>query len=67
MRPALVSGDMGLLDALIVAAYANRVAGSYARPTPATQVTGIVRHISDALMDVMRNKEERLEEAKRVR
>lgn len=64
---ALIGGDMGLLDALIVAAYTNRVAGSYAKPTPATLIMEIIHHISDALPDVFRDKEKRLEAARRVR
>ncbi len=64
---ALVGADFGLPEALILAAYVNRVAGSYAKPNPATQVMEIIHHISDALTDVFKDKEKRLEAARRVR
>ena len=46
---ALSASGMNIERAAIVAAQANRLAGSYAKPTPATQVMEIIRYIPEAL------------------
>jgi hypothetical protein len=48
----MVSG-MPVPNASLAAARANRVAGSYAKPTPATQVMEIIFHIPRALEKVL--------------
>ncbi len=50
---ALTESGMAVKDAAVVAAKANRLAGSYAKPTPATQVMEIIRHIPRALEEVL--------------
>jgi len=50
---ALVASGMGVEDSAVLAARANRMAGFYADPTPATQVLEIIRHIPKALEAVM--------------
>jgi NAD(P)H-hydrate repair Nnr-like enzyme with NAD(P)H-hydrate dehydratase domain len=52
---------MCVQDAAIAAVRVNRLAGSYAQPTPATQVKEIVHHIPRALEEIF-NKYERLSE-----
>ncbi len=49
---ALASSGMDLGSAAIEAARVNRLAGSYARPTPATAVSELIRHIPRALGEV---------------
>jgi len=44
---------MDIGDAAFVAARVNRLAGHYARPTPATQVIDIIEHIPRALKEVL--------------
>ncbi len=51
---ALISSGMETERAASVAMKANRLAGSYARPTPATQIIDIIRHIPKALEDVLK-------------
>ncbi len=51
---ALISAGMEVSKAARIAAKVNRVAGSYAKPTPATQVMEIIRHIPEALEICMR-------------
>jgi hypothetical protein len=46
---ALSASGMPIKEAAIMAARTNRLAGSYAHPTPATQVVDIIRHIPEAL------------------
>jgi hypothetical protein len=46
---ALIVSGMNVRDAAIVAARTNRLAGSYAHPTPATQVMEIIQYIPEAL------------------
>lgn len=46
---ALSASGMKIEKAAIMAAQANRSAGSYAKPTPATQVMEIIRYIPEAL------------------
>ncbi len=51
---ALISSGMEMERAASVAMKANRLAGSYARPTPATQIIDIIHHIPKALEDVLK-------------
>ena len=53
---ALIESGMEISNAAIVAAKANRLAGYYARPTPATQVIEIIRRIPEALEEILREK-----------
>ncbi|MBP6940777.1 MAG: hypothetical protein KBB65_03305 [Syntrophorhabdaceae bacterium] len=46
---ALIASDMSIHEAAVLAARINRLAGSYAHPTPETQVMEIIRHIPEAL------------------
>ncbi len=55
---ALISSGMELPRAAILAARTNRLAGSYARPSPGTQVSEIVPHIPKALEDVLKERRE---------
>jgi hypothetical protein len=52
MRPEIIGFVLGSL----VAAKANRLAGYYARPTPATQVIEIIRQIPRALEEILQEK-----------
>jgi len=49
----LLDGGMPIREAAPAAMRANRLAGRYAEPRPATQVMDIVRHIPSALRDVL--------------
>ncbi|HUV51165.1 MAG TPA: NAD(P)H-hydrate dehydratase [Anaerolineae bacterium] len=51
---ALIESGMEISKAAIIAAKVNRLAGYYARPTPATQVMEIIRHIPAALEEILR-------------
>jgi hypothetical protein len=51
---ALISTGMGIIEAAGIAARTNRLAGYYAKPTPATQVMEILPHIPRALEEVLR-------------
>ncbi|MDA3835695.1 MAG: hypothetical protein PF495_20175 [Spirochaetales bacterium] len=53
---ALIESGMEINNAAIVAAKANRLAGYYARPTPATQVIEIIQHIPKALKKILQEK-----------
>jgi len=55
---ALIESGMETSKAAIVAAKTNRLAGYYARPTPATQVIEIVLHIPKALEEILSNNNE---------
>ena len=48
---AMIEGGMEIKDACLAAAKVNRLAGHYALPTPATQVTEIIQHIPRALAE----------------
>jgi ADP-dependent NAD(P)H-hydrate dehydratase / NAD(P)H-hydrate epimerase len=50
---ALIDSGMPVHDAAVAAIRANRLAGSYAKPTPATQVKEIVEHIPRALEEIL--------------
>lgn len=52
----LIESGMEISKAAIVAAKANRLAGYYARPTPATQVIEIIRQIPGALEEILQEK-----------
>lgn len=54
---ALISTGMGISEAAIVAAQANRLAGLYAKPTAATQVIEIISCIPRGLEDALREKD----------
>ncbi len=54
---ALIASGMSIEKAAITAAHANRWAGHYANPTPATQVAKIISHIPEALQEVLGNRE----------
>ena len=53
---ALIESGMEMMKASTVAAKANRLAGYYARPTPATQVMEIIRQIPKALEKILNDK-----------
>ena len=55
---ALIGAGMDIGKAAVLAARANRLAGKYARPTPATQVTEIIRHIPRALEKIFGEKKQ---------
>ncbi|OPL14157.1 MAG: sugar kinase [delta proteobacterium MLS_D] len=50
---ALIYSGMDIEEAAIVAMRTNRIAGSCARPTPATQIIDIIRHIPKALENTL--------------
>jgi NAD(P)H-hydrate repair Nnr-like enzyme with NAD(P)H-hydrate dehydratase domain len=51
---ALIANGMEIKEAAIVAAKANRLAGYYASPTPATQVLEVIEQIPRALRETLR-------------
>ena len=53
---ALIEAGVDVKEAAIVAARSNRLAGHYARPTPATQVIEIIQHIPRALKEILNKK-----------
>ena len=50
---ALIEAGIGVKKSAIVAARVNRLAGHYAKPTPATQVMEIIQHIPRALEEIL--------------
>jgi NAD(P)H-hydrate repair Nnr-like enzyme with NAD(P)H-hydrate dehydratase domain len=50
---ALIGAGLEIDTAAILAARANRLAGSFARATPATQVVEIINHIPRALAEIL--------------
>lgn len=52
---ALVASGMSIPEAGEIAARTNRLAGFFARPTPATQVMEIIRQIPRALTEVLKS------------
>jgi len=54
---SLIAAGFEIKEAALIAARANRLAGHYSQPTPATQVTEIILNISGALREVLRQKE----------
>jgi len=55
---ALVAADLEMMDAAVFAARINRLAGCYAKPTPATQVMDIIDQIPRALEELFFNRKE---------
>ena len=55
---ALIGTGMEIARAAIIAARVNRVAGFYAKPTPATQVMDIIQKIPSAFAKVLSENEE---------
>ncbi len=55
---ALIQSGINIIEASKIAARANRLAGHYAGPTPATQVTEIIRHIPRALDEILEGRDE---------
>ncbi|PXF59021.1 MAG: sugar kinase [Deltaproteobacteria bacterium] len=53
---ALINAGGEIDESAVIAAKVNRLAGHYARPSPATQVTEIIHHIPRALADLLRGK-----------
>ena len=54
---ALITAGIEVKEATVIAARVNRIAGHYAKPTPATQVIEIIRHIPRALKDILHKNE----------
>jgi len=54
---ALIGTGMEIMKAATVAARVNRLAGYYAKPTPATQVMEIIQHIPKALAKLLSENE----------
>jgi NAD(P)H-hydrate repair Nnr-like enzyme with NAD(P)H-hydrate dehydratase domain len=50
---ALIDAGWPIPGAAVIAARTNRLAGAYAEPTPATQVSAIIHHIPQALRAVL--------------
>ena len=50
---ALVGAGMEIRQSAVIAARVNRLAGHLARPTPATEISEIIRHIPRALKRVL--------------
>jgi NAD(P)H-hydrate repair Nnr-like enzyme with NAD(P)H-hydrate dehydratase domain len=53
LAAALAASGMDLAQAASLAARANRLAGAYSRPTPATQILTVIEHIPRALNEVL--------------
>ena len=51
---ALIEAGIEVREASVLAARVNRLAGHYARPTPATQVMDIVEQIPAALARILK-------------
>jgi hypothetical protein len=49
----LIDMGMNMREAAVAAMLANRLAGRYAQPTPATQIVEIIRHIPQALREAL--------------
>jgi NAD(P)H-hydrate repair Nnr-like enzyme with NAD(P)H-hydrate dehydratase domain len=56
---ALIASGMDTLEAAVLAAKINRLAGHYARPTPASQVMEIITHIPRAMEEVLEKRTEK--------
>ncbi len=50
---ALIEAGMEVKEAAVIAAKVNRLAGHYAKPTPATQVMEIIQYIPRALEEIL--------------
>ncbi len=53
LTAALISSKITIDKAAITAAHVNRLAGHFAAPTPASQITDIIRHIPEALDKIL--------------
>jgi hypothetical protein len=53
---ALATSGMSIEDSAFLAAKANRLAGLYANPTPATQVMELIRHIPRAMAEILKER-----------
>jgi len=51
---ALIDGGMTIRDAAVAALRSNRLAGHYARPTPATQIGEMIGHIPRAVREALK-------------
>lgn len=51
---ALIDGGMTIHDAAVAALRSNRLAGSYAQPTPATQIGEMIGHIPRAVREALK-------------
>jgi NAD(P)H-hydrate repair Nnr-like enzyme with NAD(P)H-hydrate dehydratase domain len=58
----LSDAGITIQEAAVVAARTNRLAGSFAHPTPATQVMEIIRYIPEALNALGRGEEWKIRE-----
>ena len=59
---ALIASGMEILEAAILAAQINRLAGHYACPTPASQVMEMIEQIPRAMEDVLESREKPYEQ-----
>ncbi|MBW2646733.1 MAG: sugar kinase [Deltaproteobacteria bacterium] len=50
---ALIDSGMAIREAAVVAMKANRLAGHYAKPTPAPQIIEVIHHIPKALSKIL--------------
>jgi len=50
---SLIESGINIKEAAVIAARANRLAGSFAKPTPATQIMEIIQHIPGALLEIL--------------
>jgi len=55
---ALIASGMEVGQAAILAARVNRLAGHYAQPTPGSQVSDLIKHIPQALEDMLKRQKE---------
>jgi len=53
---ALMDTGMDIQEAAVVAMRANRLAGRFAKPTPATQIADIILYIPEGLRQAMDGK-----------
>jgi len=50
---ALIDSGMTIEEAAVIAMKANRLAGHYAKPTPATQIIEVIHRIPQALSEIL--------------
>ncbi|SPD74504.1 conserved hypothetical protein [uncultured Desulfobacterium sp.] len=60
---ALIFSGLEVLDAAVLGARINRIAGHYACPTPASQVSDVIAHIPEAMEEVLEGKKKRYEKS----
>ena len=58
---ALIASGMKTLEAAILAARINRLAGHYANPDAASQVTEMIAYIPGAMEEVLKGREKQYE------